>query len=137
MWYERDLPVLKAIIRLKDENPGQPLPRRRVAEATGMDPEAVRRAVHSLMDEPYIETGGSLADMTEDIKRVTGDGKRAAGAWPTPDSLADTVREAILRAAEQEPDDEKRGKLKAMGNWLAEGGRDIVTGLISGALTGG
>ncbi|MEU7913469.1 hypothetical protein [Microbispora bryophytorum] len=137
IWYQRDLPVLQAIVRLKDENPGAPIPRKLVEEATDLDAETVRRAVFSLMDEPYIETDGSLADMTEDIKRVTGDGKRAANFWPTPESLADVLRDAILQAAEREPDEGKRGKLRALGTWLAEGGRDIVTGVISSAITGG
>lgn len=136
-WYDRDLPVLQAIVQLKDERPGQPIPRADVAEMTGLDPILVKRAVVSLTDEPYIVTDGTQVDRFEDIKSVNGAGKRAAGVWPTPENLADTVRDAILRAAEQEPDPEKRGKLKAVGTWLAEGGRDIITGVISGALTGG
>jgi hypothetical protein len=136
MWYQRDLPVLQAIVQLKDENPGQPIPRKQVEGATGFDADTVRRAVHSLADEPYIETDGSLADFHEYIKRANGNGKRAAEFWPTPDSFTTTVRDAILQAAEQESDPEKRTKLKALGAWLAEGGRDVVTGVISAAIGG-
>lgn len=135
-WHQRDLPVLQAIVQLKDENPGQPISREQVEQATGLDSETVRRAVYSLHDEPYIETGGSLVDLHEYIKRATGDGKRAAEFWPTPDKLADLLRDAILQAAEREADPEKRSKLKALGDWLAGGGKDVVSGTISGLLSG-
>lgn len=136
MWHQRDLPVLQAIVRLKDENPGQPIPRKPVEELTGFDAETVRRAVFSLMDEPFLETGGTLADHHEHIKRVTGNGKRAAEFWPTPDRLADLLRDALLQAAEREQDPDKRSKLKALSAWMAEGGRDLVSGTISGVLSG-
>ncbi|WP_113699199.1 hypothetical protein [Nonomuraea lactucae] len=140
VWYERDLRVLQAIVQLKDENPGQPIPREDVAETTGMDEETVRRAIYSLMDEPYLETGGSLIDNHEYVKRVLGNGKRAAEFWPTPDNVAELLRDALLQAAEREPDEEKRGKLRALGAWLAEGGRDTVSGAFGsmlGTLLGG
>jgi hypothetical protein len=137
IWYERDLPVLQAIVQLKDENPGQPIARERIVEATGMDAEMVRRALYSLMDEPYLETGGSQVDHHEYVKRATGDGKRAAEFWPTPENLADVLLAALTRAAENEPDEEKRGKLRALGTFMAEGGRDLVVEFIKLGLTGG
>jgi hypothetical protein len=136
IWYERDLPVLRAIVQLKDENPGQPIPRTRVVEATGLDAETVRRAVHSLLDEPYIEVFGSQVDFAETIKRVNGNGKRAAEFWPTPDNVAELLRDALLQAADREPDEEKRGKLRALGAWIGEGGRDTVSGAFGNMLAG-
>lgn len=137
MWTERDLPVLKTIIQLIDEDPGQPIPRQRIEQAAGMDEDTVRRAVFSLMDEPYLETIGSAEDGHEYIYRVLGSGKRAAEFWPTPESMTDTLRDALLRAAEAEPDPGKRSKLKALGGFLAEGGRDLVVEVIKTGMTGG
>ncbi|MFI6534201.1 hypothetical protein ACIBHY_17200 [Nonomuraea sp. NPDC050547] len=140
IWYERDLPVLQAIVLLKDESPGQPISRERVVEATAMDPDTVRRALYSLMDEPYLETDGSLNDNHEYVKKVLGNGKRAAEFWPTPDNVAELLRDALLQAADREPDEEKRGKLRALGAWLGEGGRDTVSGAFGsmlGTLLGG
>ena len=66
--------------------------------------------------------------MTGDIIFVgapTGHARRAIGAWPTPESIADRLVNALDEAAEREPDPEQKGWLGAAG-YLGSAGRDLA-----------
>lgn len=138
-WTHRDLPVLEAIVTLADQNGGGGVTKWQILNETGMDPATVDTALIALRGEnPPFFTARTMANGSIwYVSNVTGHARRAVRAWPTPDSLADVLRAALEQAEANEPDPEKRGRLRALGTWLAEGGRDIVTGIISGMLTGG
>jgi hypothetical protein len=132
-WYQRDLPVLRAVVELADIKTGGPISNAEIASATGFDSETVRRALHSLLaeDPPFFEAMGSYADKADAVSRISGHAKRVAGAWPTPESLADAVRDAIVQAAAEEMQPEKRNFLETLGMFIAEGGRDVLTAVFA------
>lgn len=72
-----------------------------VADDTGLSPGEVDRAARELRDEglidPYFEGGGGFSVMA-----VSGDARRIVGAWPTAETFAYKLLEAVergLRAA--------------------------------------
>jgi hypothetical protein len=54
------------------------------------------------------------------VERPTGEARRRLGMWPAPESLADRLMQATAIAADQEPDEEKRGKLKTAASWFRQ-----------------
>ncbi len=63
--------------------------------------------------------------MTKDrwcVTEVTADARRAVGQWPTPENVVASLAAAFSTAAEQEPDHERRGKLRSVASFLADTG---------------
>lgn len=63
------------------------------------------------------------------VVRVTGiteRGQRAAGQWPTPESVADRLAAALTDAAERETDPERKGWLRKTAAWMGGAGRDMA-----------
>jgi hypothetical protein len=137
-WEQRDLPVLEAIVRYFDENPMEPGPTvGDIAQRTGRDPQEIFRAVKSL-DETYLElrvymAGGRVTPHR--VLRVTDQARRAVGQWPSGDVWVDRLAAALREAAEQEPDPEKKTRLRAMAEGLGGFARDVAVGVLSGGIT--
>ncbi|WP_020387712.1 hypothetical protein [Kribbella catacumbae] len=67
----------------------------------------------------------------------TGHARRVVGAWPTPESLADRIIAALNDAADNEPDEAKKGKLRRAAEAVAGVGRDILTDVTAQVITKG
>jgi hypothetical protein len=137
-WETRDLSVLDAAVRYLDEHPAQPGPTvADIAQQTGLKAEEVFRAVRAL-DGPYLDLRirfGSPSPVR--VLRVTDEARRAVGQWPSPDVWADRIVQALQEAADREPDQEKRSRLRATAEGLAGFGRDVLVGVLSGGITRG
>jgi hypothetical protein len=137
-WETRDLPVLEEAVRYFDENPMQPGPTvGDIAERIGMDPTEVLRAVRAL-DETYLElriyaAGGRAAPHR--VLRVYEEARRVVGQWPSPEAVADRVVRELLDAAEREPDEAKRTRLRAAADALGGFGRDLLINVIANVAT--
>ncbi|MFI7067083.1 hypothetical protein ACIBL3_39220 [Kribbella sp. NPDC050124] len=136
----RDLPVLTHIVEFYDENGHTPDPSD-ITEACGFDDkETVQRALRALQHEepPFIK--GLQTVLTGDaigIGAPTGHARRVVGAWPTPDALADRIIAALNDAADNEPDEVKKGKLHRAAAAVAGVGRDILTDVTAQVITKG
>ena len=67
--------------------------------------------------------------MTGDIIFIgppTGYARRAVGAWPTAETIADRLITALDEAAEREPDPERKGWLRKSAAYLGNAGRDLA-----------
>ena len=135
-WETRDLPVLDAIVRYYDEQDGPEIPDvETFAKLTGMDPGQVARAVRALSPR-FIKTGPSLGGLIDvAIMGVTDEARQAVGQWPTPESLADRIVVALLEAADREPDERKRTKLRAAADALGGFSRDLLVNVIANVAT--
>lgn len=126
-WEERDLPVLRAAVEYCEEKDGYA----EVHHLRGrldMSERDIRKAFRALCSETpelfqkYVHSQGEVVL----VGRPTGEARRRLGLWPTPEGLADRLVQAMAEAADREPDEEKRGRLRAAASWLANSGRDVM-----------
>jgi hypothetical protein len=137
-WENRDLPVLNAIVEQWDQGV-EPVVPGAIVNQTGLSESVVQRSLRALArEEPPLfvpiygssMAGSSIAGATD----PTGHARRAVGAWPTPESIADRLVQALAEAADREPDDERRGWLKKTATYLGTAGRDIAVEVAASAL---
>ena len=135
-WEQRDLPVLDAIVRYFDEDDSAEIPDvETFAKLTGMDPGQVGRAVRALSPR-FVKTGPGLGGLTEvPIMGITEEARQVVGQWPTPESVADRIVVALLQAADREPDERKRTKLRAAADALGGFSRDLLVNVIANVAT--
>ncbi|MGY1744909.1 hypothetical protein [Blastococcus sp. SYSU D00695] len=138
VWFTRDLPVLRAIARLVDEprHGGAPYLLGSVVPASGLPKAEVVAAARALADAGYIEP---LTNHAGDIVRITGisgEARRLAGLWPTPQGEWERLREQLATRAEQAPTDVERQRWRAMADAAAAVGDDAGA-LLMQALVGG
>ncbi len=69
------------------------------------------------------------------ILGVTDAARRAVGQWPSAETWADRIVQALLDAADQEPDEAKRSRLRSAAESLGGLGRDVLVGVLSGGIT--
>jgi len=127
-WTVRDLPVLRAIVELYEET-GQIVSPNQIEAKTGLAAEVVQSALRALDSEqpPYVKkmqrysSGHVLM-----IGAPTGHARRAVGAWPTAETIADRLVSALDEAADREPDPERKGWLSKTAAYLGNAGRDLA-----------
>ena len=118
-WFERDLPVLRAIVELDEESDNGYMGDDAIAEKTGLDVNAVRRAMKALAhnDPPFGEI--EIASMAGDWEahNITGHARRTVGQWPDPKTDVNEQVAALLAAfdtaADEAPDEESKSKIRA------------------------
>lgn len=134
-WFSRDLLVLDAAVRLKEEDPTLVPGSKELAEATGLPGEEVRRSLRALVGE-YLD-GESMADGDYSVEGIRPEARRAAGQWPTPENVADRLLATLEQAAEQEADPDEKGRLRRAADSLKGLGRDVLPEVIANAITKG
>jgi hypothetical protein len=134
----RDVPVvLGAVVHYYTEHPqsqGVMLTCQQVADLTGVDPTDVYRALKRL-EPTYVRLVEGLARDPSgcSVAGVTEAARRAIGQWP--ESLADGIIRGLLEAADHEPDERKRTKLRAAAEALGGFGRDLLVNVIANVAT--
>jgi len=136
-WEPRDLPVLRAFVEYLEERgyPGS-VDGKQLAAQLGLPPQQVTLAVEAL--RPTYLQAEVLSHPDGDaylLHRITDEGRRAAGQWPTPENIVDRLVQGLLDAAEQEPDEQKRSRLRSIAEGLRGFARDVAVGVISNAAT--
>jgi hypothetical protein len=137
-WERRDLPVLEAFVRLFDERPEVvSVTIKGIADHLGMQPVEVYQAAKAL-HPTYLTLKEMMAPPEHhQIRGITDSARRAVGQWPSPDVWAERIIQALLDAAEREPDEAKKSRLRAAAEGLAGFGRDVLVGVLSGGITRG
>ncbi len=135
-WTTRDLPVLLAIVERFDDDGRSPGPNQ-IQKITGLDAEVVQRALRALGSEQLsflTEVKGSWGKQIIMVGAPTGHARRAVGAWPTAEVLADRLVAAMNEAADRQADDEQKGLLRKAAAFLGSAGRDIAVDVAATAL---
>jgi hypothetical protein len=96
--------------------------------------KTVDRALHALSG-PYVGEykklmTGRIPDSWY-VTEVTPEARRAAGQWPTAESLTARQAEGFSEAAEEETDPERKSRPRQLGSFLAETRKDIVAEVIA------
>lgn len=138
-WETRDLRVLENIVNAYDETGSSPRPPS-IATSIGLPEEEVQRALRALRhNEPpfFTKMTGAMGGIILLIGEPTGHARRVVGAWPTPDALADRIIAALNDAADNEPDEEKKGKLRRGAEAVAGVGKGVLTDVMAQVITKG
>jgi hypothetical protein len=114
-WFTRDLPVLRAIVRLVDEGEhgGSPYLLGQVVPASGLPKADVVNAARALVSAGYAE---ALTNHAGDIVRFTAvspEARRLAGLWPTPQGEWERLLEQLAARAANAPTDVERDRWRA------------------------
>jgi hypothetical protein len=135
-WEPRDLPVLDEVVRFyEEESHGQIPSAQTIADRLGMDPQQVAKAVRALAPTYLVVSPSMGGPESLGIDGVTDEARRAAGQWPTAEGIVDRLVQGLLDAADQEPDEQKRSRLRAVAEGLGGFVRDVAVGVISNAAT--
>ena len=133
-WERRDLPVLDAVVRHFDEHQDDAsLPTAAdFTEPAGLDVVQVHRAIRAL-SPTYLQAVQSLSEEPGDIavSGVTDAARRSVGQWPSPEVWADRIIRELLDAADREPDEARRTKLRAAADALGGFGRDLLINVVA------
>jgi hypothetical protein len=137
-WTDRDLPVLNAIVGMTEEGADGIEPHE-ISSRIGLPEDQVQRALQALADEhpPFFEASEATAAEGRIVLLVanpTGYARRTVGAWPTAETLADRLTQALAKAADDEPDEEKRGWLRKTAAWFGSAGRDVAVDVASSVI---
>ena len=135
-WTNRDLPVLRAIVDLfeeeEDEGGIQPW---EIQQRTGFDEYTVRKALRALNRRPYFEDSQVIG--SGEIWMVgppTAEALRVAGQWPSPEAQLERLIAAFEAvAADESRPEEERSRAKQVGLWLAGALSQVAIGALGGA----
>ena len=138
-WFDRDLPVLEAVIALGDESDGSDLINAwEVRQRSGLDEAQVQAALRALIDVRYLaESSAILGGHVDAVGSPTAAARAAAGAWPSPDGLVERLI-AALDAAGDDPSrtEEERSWLKRAATSIGSFGRAAAIAALGGAAGG-
>lgn len=142
-WAARDLPVLDAIVKYLDDAVGMLIPQLRdIAELTGLEVKEVSKAALALESDHLITLGKSMGDPGNwHVDAVPGEARRLVGQWPTAEQFVDEVAQRLSAAADEEPDPERRGRLRELASSAGDVARnvfvDVTSSVISRQMGGG
>ncbi|GLP64355.1 hypothetical protein TUSST3_09750 [Streptomyces sp. TUS-ST3] len=136
-WASRDLPVLNAAVKYLDDAAGASFPELRdLAELAQLEVSDVSKAALALESDHLLELGKSSGGVgTWYVKQVSGNARRLVGQWPTAEQFVDEVAQRLQAAADEEPDPERRGRLRELASSAGDVARnvfvDVATSVIS------
>jgi DNA-binding MarR family transcriptional regulator len=125
-WGNRDVPVLNAVVALLEHS--YMVTVSDIAERTGLGQADVTRSLDA-MDPVYLdfrktETGGDSTFWY--VLKVTPEGRRVVGQWPSAEGLIDRLVKGFSDAADHEEDAEKHYQLRQAASLLSDPVRDVA-----------
>jgi hypothetical protein len=137
VWFTRDLPVLRAVARLVDapKYGGSPY-LGQVVPASGLPKPEVQAAARALETAGYVEVLTTYSGEIVRFTGISGEARRLAGLWPTPQGEWERLLEQLDARARNAPTDVERGRWRAMADAAGAIGPDDGALLMS-ALIGG
>ena len=136
-WFSRDLPVLRAVARLVDgpQHGGAPY-LGQVVPASGLPKADVIAAARALVSAGYVEALTNYAGEIVRFTGISGEARRLAGLWPTPQGEWGRLVEQLVTRAQNAPTDVERQRWQAMADAAGALGEDDGA-LLMAALIGG
>ena len=136
-WFTRDLPVLRAIVRLIDEPPHGSAPYLgAVVPASGLAKPQVVSAANALATAGYVEVLTNHAGEIVRFTAVSGEARRLSGLWPTPQGEWERLLEQLEARAAGAMTDVERARWRTLADAAAAVGEHDGALLMS-ALIGG
>jgi hypothetical protein len=136
-WFTRDLPVLRAIVRLIDEPPHGSAPYLgAVVPASGLPKPQVVSAANALVTAGYAEALTNHAGEIVRFTAVSAEARRLTGLWPTPQGEWERLLEQLQARATGAMTDVERARWRALADAAVAIGPDAGALLMS-ALIGG
>ncbi|QOR69130.1 hypothetical protein IM660_10325 [Ruania alkalisoli] len=139
LWFERDYPVLRATAELIEES-GRGVTSDRIAERATMQQADVVRALRDLSTR-FLDVQDVTTYDGEDYYALalTADGLVAADLWPSSDTVAERLIDALERALDEAPSDSPkatriRAALDSMKDLGVGGAGNVLGQAISSAL---
>lgn len=133
-WNSRELPVLRAVVRLYDETM-QVVSVQDVERETGLSRADVQRAGTALDTAGLLTVKGSWQVKVMHLGRPSAEARRLAGSWPTPESGADRLIAALRELAEHGTEDERTRAQKLL-DGFTDAGRQIAVSVAAAIITG-
>ena len=141
-WTTRELPILQAILRRVDSGEDRP-DLADIGADTGIPPLQLTAGVEALYNAnpPYLDFesasgwgpdryGGGYVSMVSERAR------REVGTWPSADSMLQQLIDALERAADTEPREEERSRIRSVAAYLGGAGRDFAVQVLASRLGG-
>lgn len=126
-WTTRELPILRAALRRADA--GEiPVDAEDLERELGLDGDQLFVAVTALEDAGYVEL---IHPGFADIKYVRERARRELGSWPSADTMLERLVAVLEQAAADEPEPEKKTRLRAAADVLGGMARDVAVAAIS------
>src|SRR3712207_7943634 len=99
-WFTRDLPVLRAVVRLLDEPPHGSAPYLgAVVPASGLPRPQVVSAANALAAAGYVQVLTNHAGAIVRFTSASAEARRLAGLWPTPQGEWERLLEQLAARA--------------------------------------
>lgn len=125
-WRARDLPVLVAAAELLERS--YLVTVSDIGERTGLDQGDVARSLEALnpthVDFRRTETGGDPTFWY--VLKITPEGRRALGQWPSPEGLVNQLVKGLRDAAMRDRDSVRQSQLIEVAGMLAGPIRDVA-----------
>jgi hypothetical protein len=134
-WATRDLPVLETVVAYFEEHLGGLLPEvSDIAPLVGLPDEDVYRALRAL-DGVYLRfdlSGGPLGGAVGEVYPAA---RPAVGQWPSAEVWADRIVRDLAAAAEREPDEAQKSRLRAAVEAIGGAGRDVFVEVVANVIS--
>lgn len=136
-WASRELPVLDAIVKSLDDAGGIGLVSlSTIAESTGLDVRDVGKAAVALHGDMLIELDTGMGGPESwHVQGVSGEARRMVGQWPTAEQFVDEVVLRLQAAADGEPDEERRGRLRELASAAGGVARNVFVDVTAAVIT--
>lgn len=130
MWFDRDLPVLKAVVKLADESDF--VQASKVDKVTELPEKEVNAALKALNDGGFFtKVSGDMQRRIDLVYGVTGYARQVAGVWPTAQVLAEDLVTQLEKQADAETDPEKKSRIKGFLKGTGQAGREIAVDVMA------
>jgi hypothetical protein len=135
-WHNRDLPVLRVVVRLCDERPGELINMSEVVQLTGLDERDVVRAGLALESAGLLKTIGDFSQRISDFHTPGARARQLTGSWPTAETGADRLVAALEKLASNAPDEPTRTRAQGALAQLGGFSRDTLAAIAATVITG-
>lgn len=134
-WFPQDRRVLAVIVKgLDADRHTRIIGPAQIEQQAGLTADEVEDSLFRLSSEPAYIGGPKLGNGNfQYLNAVSAEARRRVGQWPTPETLADQIVAALKGAADDEPDEIKRGKLRDAAQRLTE---SVVSGVLTSWASG-
>lgn len=133
VWISRDYPVLREGTRHIDAGDIH-VHQNVIAEATGLDPDEVKRAAAALDRRGLVTLAADMGPVR--LAEVSGAAYLITGLHPDADDALSRLVQVLQQAAEQTGDEDERSRLRRAADGLLGVSRDVMTGVLTAYLSG-
>lgn len=107
-----------------------------IAETTGLDVRDVGKAAVALQSDMLIDLDKGMGGPESwHVKGVAGEARRMVGQWPTAEQFVDEVVHRLQAAADEEPDEERRGRLRELASSAGGVARQVFVDVTAAVIT--